>query len=57
MTLDKHHNKLKFEIFENLKFSNVLYFQPKLEDFFDYRFALEATLIVPLSESLSLIIL
>lgn len=47
------YNKLKFEIFENLKFSNVLYFQPKLEDFFDYRFALEATLIVPLSESLS----
>jgi len=46
------YNRLSFNIFEKVEFSNVLYFQPKLEDFADYRFALEATLSIPLSEKL-----
>ena len=46
------YNQLSFNILEKVEFSNVIYFQPKLEDFSDYRLALEATISIPLSEKL-----
>ena len=46
------YNRLIFNIFKKVEFSNVLYFQPKVEDFTDYRLALGATLSIPISEKL-----
>ena len=44
------YNRLSFNIFDKVEFSNIIYFQPKLKDFTDYRFALEFTLSIPLSK-------
>jgi len=44
------YNRLSFNIFKKIEFSNLFYFQPKLEDFTDHRFALEFTLSIPLSK-------
>ena len=44
------YNRLSFNIYEKIEFLNIFYFQPKLEDFTDHRFALEFTLSIPLSK-------
>ena len=47
------YNQLSFNIVEKVKFSNVIYFQPQLECFSDYRLALEAAIVIPFSKNLS----
>ena len=47
------YNQLSFNILEKFKFSNVIYFQPKLEYFTDYRLALKAAILIPFSKKLS----
>ena len=46
------YNQLSFNISEKIKFSNSVYYQPKTEDFSDYRLALEASISIPLSKKL-----
>lgn len=46
------YNELSFNIYENLKFSNVIYYQPNIEEFNDYKLALESTLSFPIIKNL-----
>ena len=38
------YNEFGFNISENFKFSNVIYYQPNIEEYNDYKFAIESTL-------------
>ena len=45
-------NQFSVSLSEKLKFSNKIHYQPKIEDIYDYRLALEASIYVPILKNL-----